>query len=106
LIRSFRFILLRRALGFWLGVRLLFLMTAGLSAASGLPIDGPGMHLTAAAALVAILATTALVLFDMRVVGEDVLLANFGVGRWQIAWPVLGLAVMLEVLTRLLAAMS
>ena len=102
--RSFRFTLLRRTLGFWLGVRLLFLMTAGLSAASGLPGAGPGVHLTSATALVAVLTTTALVFFDMRVVGEDVLLANFGIGRWQIGWPVLSLAALLEVLARVLAA--
>jgi hypothetical protein len=40
---------------------------------------------TPAISLIAVLLTTGLLLFDARVVGEDLLLANFGVSRAQVA---------------------
>ena len=102
--RSYHFILLRRGLGFWLGVRVLFLMVSNIPGMP--PPPAGGLDLMPAASLVVVLVTTGLVLFNARVAGEDVLIANFGIARWQSALPVLLLAIVLETLTRVVLAIT
>jgi hypothetical protein len=89
-------ILLRRTFGFWLVLRLLWLvlLTAALLTGAVMVTIRPTPFDSA------ILLGVAgwLVLYDARVAGEDVLLANLGVSRLRVALPVFALTLALEVL--------
>jgi hypothetical protein len=69
LTRAYLYVLLRRAGGFWIRVRLLSLM-----------VSRGSLQMTYVGTLIVIASVTALVLIDARVVGEDVLvrMKSFG----------------------------
>jgi hypothetical protein len=98
LIRTYLYILLRRAVGFWIGVRLLYaIVLASIpSYLPGSPLIEGSARMAPGGALIVVAAVTTLVLFDARAVGEDVLAANFGVSRFRAALPVIALIVLLE----------
>ena len=80
-------VVLRRSLGFWIGLRLFFAVVIAL-----MVISTPDLAPLATTALtspstslVLALLTTGVLLIDAHAVGEDLLLANFGVSRLQIA---------------------
>lgn len=82
-----------RAPLFWIGIRLIVFLLGGLAGAHPLPPWAPsspaGATLTAAA-------TALLVHVDVRVVHEDVLLANLGIGARNIIAMAFATALALE----------
>ncbi|MGH7460162.1 MAG: hypothetical protein ACREMA_03920, partial [Longimicrobiales bacterium] len=98
---SYQIILLKRGLGFWLGVRLILLGLVGLMIVLG-PLPGEYQATTITYVLMVVQSiimaaiTTGLVLFDARLAGEDLLLANLGVSRLRMALPIALLAGTLE----------
>jgi hypothetical protein len=80
-------VVLRRSLGFWIGLRLLLAVVIALMAAMT-PELGPLATTTLTApstSVIFVLLTAGVLLFDAHAVGEDLLLANFGVSRFQVA---------------------
>ena len=80
-------VVLRRSLGFWIGLRLLLAVVIALMVAST-PELAPLATTTITSpntSLFFVLLTAIVLLIDAHAVGEDLLLANFGVSRFQVA---------------------
>jgi hypothetical protein len=89
LIRSYFYTLLRRSIGFWLGVRLILSLLAGLGRGAGLLGEGSasqtGIALSVMGSGLVVLLVIGLLLFDNQASGEALLVANFGVSQVQVA---------------------
>jgi hypothetical protein len=86
--RTYLIAVVRRSIGFWIGIRLLLAMVMAYAQLAG--GDRAGMGDFDAAALiqpqpVMLLLVVSLLLFDARAAGEELLIANFGVSRLQLA---------------------
>ncbi|MGH7468525.1 MAG: hypothetical protein ACRENP_11245 [Longimicrobiales bacterium] len=95
MIRSYFFTLLRRSLGFWLGVRLVLALL-------GAPL-GAHLSFSPAASILTGLLVVGLLLFDSRTSGEYLLVANFGLSQVQVALTVGLLVVVLELFVLIFA---
>ncbi|MEX2282166.1 MAG: hypothetical protein WEE89_06760 [Gemmatimonadota bacterium] len=84
---TYFYVVLRRSLGFWIGLRLLLLVVVlGIVSGGGASaIDVTGALASPGTSMSMIPATVGLLLFDARTAGEDLLLANFGYSRTQVA---------------------
>ena len=85
---KYRIIVCRRAIGFWLGVRLAFILIAATAGGSAIVARGTISSLLVlrpTSLPIVIGATCFLVLLDWRVSGERLLLGNAGVSQEQVA---------------------
>jgi hypothetical protein len=85
--RTYFIVVVRRSIGFWIGLRLLLAMVMAYGQLAGGERAGLG-HFDPASLIqpqpVMLLLVVSLLLFDARAAGEDLLIANFGVSRLQL----------------------